>query len=116
MSTPFDENIENVFGTLPADEKRTIISHGAAIYLSDLKKRLFLAQAKINHFEKQYGLSLTRLEEKGLPINADFQMHEDYVMWNHWTDTYEKLKKRIALLEKLTLSGLFQGEAINDSD
>lgn len=116
MSTTFDENIDNLFSTLTADEKRTIISHGAAIYLSDLKKRWFLAQAKIDHFEKKYGLSLTRLEERGLPTDADFQIHEDYVMWNHWSDTSDKLKKQINLLEKLTVSGLFQGENINVSD
>jgi hypothetical protein len=85
-----DKNIENKFSLLSQKEKIAVISHGVAVRFSELNKRLFLAQSKVSHFEKKYDLKLTELEEKGLPDNADFEMHEEYIMWHHWTKVINK--------------------------
>lgn len=77
------EKIEVEFELLPSEERIAVISHGAALRLSTLKKRLFLAESKIRHFQEKYEVSLAELEAKGLPDDADYEMHEDYIMWHH---------------------------------
>ena len=77
------ENIENKFELLPVEEKIAVITHGAALRLSALKKRLFLAESKVHGFQDKYHISLVDLEAKGLPDDADYEMHEDYIMWHH---------------------------------
>ncbi len=71
------EKIEKRFSQLPPEEKAAVISHGAAVRFSDLNNRLFLALSKIRFFEEKYHMKLSEPEEKGLPDNADFEMHED---------------------------------------
>ena len=110
------ENIEVKFELLPLEEKIAIISYGVALCLSALKKRLFLAENKIRHFQEKYHISLVDLEVKGLPDNADYEMHEDYIMWHHWAEVGEKLKGQIALLEPLVPQGLYMSEGLNVSE
>ena len=71
------------------------------VKLSYLKKRLFLAESKLQRFEAQYGVSLAQLEAEGLPDDADYIMHEDYLMWHHWADAAEKIRPDIAALEEI---------------
>ena len=42
---------EKFFLSLPREERETIISHGTAIRLSNLKNQLFLAESKVRHYE-----------------------------------------------------------------
>jgi len=93
--------IETLFIALPFEDKREIILHGTALYLSTLKKRLFLAIAKIEQFEKKYQISLDKLDSEGLPDDADYHRHEDFILWHHWADTGKKLKEQINSLNKL---------------
>lgn len=116
MNQSSEKTIESVFFSLSANEKRAIISSGAAIYLSSLKKGLFLARAKIREFEEKYGISLEELDEKGLPDDADFQMHEDYLMWHHWEDKSRKYKRQIKLIEPIVARGLYPAEVLNVCD
>lgn len=76
--------VETVFATLPPEEREVIISHGTALRLSDLKKRHFLAASKVRYFEEKYRVTLPALESAGLPDNAGYEMHEDYILWRHW--------------------------------
>ncbi len=46
METNVKTQMEKDFLSLPRQERESIISHGTALRLSDLKKRLFLAQSK----------------------------------------------------------------------
>ena len=110
------KNIESIFESLSPKDRITIIRHGISLYLSALKKRLFLAQAKIRQFEEKYNISLERLDKKGLPDNADYQMHEDYLMWHHWVDNIRKLKKQIDILDSSASHGLYTGEELYVSD
>ncbi len=88
-------DIEKLFDSLAAEEKTAIITHGIAFYLSAIKKRLFLARAKVGDLEKKYCTTLRELDLNGLPDDAGFEMHEDYIMWHHWNDVSQKLKKQV---------------------
>ena len=105
--------IEGLFFSLPQDERAAIISYGMAIRLSDLQKRLFLAESKVNHFEGKYQTPLAELDSKGLPDDADWEMHEDYILWHHWAEVINKTREALVSLEEITSSGLCLGEMIH---
>ena len=105
--------VEEAFLTLPPQEREAVISHGVALRLSDLRKRLFLAENKVRHFEEKYEDTLDIVEDSGLADDADYEMHEDYVMWRHWTIVAEKTKRDIAVLEEIAQHGLFLGESVH---
>ena len=105
--------IEGFFSSLPEDERVAIISYGVAIRLSDLRKRLFLAESKVKHFEGKYQTTLAELDSDGLPDDADYEMHEDYILWHHWAEVIEKTKEALVSLEEIASSGLCLGEMIH---
>ena len=105
--------IEGLFSSLPQDERAAIISYGVAIRLSDLRKRLFLAESKVKHFEGKYQTTVAELNAKGLPDDADYEMHEDYILWHHWAEVIEKTREALASLEEIASSGLCLGEVIH---
>ncbi len=102
------EKIESRFLLLPPEEKTAVISHGVAVRFSDLNKRLFLARSKVRFFEEKYRMRLPELEEKGLPDDADYEMHEDYIMWHHWNEVAEKTGKQVELLQAIAEYGVFR--------
>jgi hypothetical protein len=107
-SPKISEKIENYFFALSPEERTLVISHGVAVRFSDLNKRLFLAVNKVRFFEEKYNTTLSAIENKGLPNNADYEMHEDYIMWCHWSETAEKLKKQIEALQAISEYGVFR--------
>jgi hypothetical protein len=110
MDTRDTMQIEPTFLSLPGEERETIISLGATLRLSYLKKRLFLAENKIKHFQEHYGTTLAQLEAEGLPDDADYRMHEDYIMWSHWSNVIDRIKTDITALESIVKQGLYLGE------
>jgi len=106
MQPVANESIENKFSSLSSEEKISVISHGVALRLSEWKKRLFLAESKVRFFEEKYDISLVELDERGLPDDASHEMHEDYIMWHHWTDAVEKARKQISDLEAIAAYGV----------
>lgn len=106
--------MEKNFLSLPGGEREAIISLGATLRLSYLKKRLFLAENKIKQFEQQYDKTLSQIEDKGLPDDAGYQMHEAYIMWSHWAEVVDKVKQDIQILEKITRQGLIWEENFRD--
>lgn len=113
MSSDTRTKIEESFLSLSREERGAIISHGTALRLSDLRKRLFLAESKARYFEDKYRLPLTQLDTDGLPDDADFEMHEDYVMWHHWTEVVEKTQQDIVSLEEIARQGLYLGDTVH---
>lgn len=107
MTIDMTARLEQAFLSLPRMEREAIISYGAAVRLSGLRKRHFLAQSKIQGFEKKYGMTLAQLDATGLPDDASFEMHEDYIMWRHWQDVLETVTRDIAALEKIAAQGLY---------
>jgi hypothetical protein len=106
MQTAHKRDIEKLFNSLAAEEKTAIITHGMAFYLSAIKKKLFIAREKVLDFEKKYKITLKELDSNGLPDDAGFEMHEDYIMWHHWHDMSQKLKKQIENYRTAELIGL----------
>ena len=98
--------IEKKFATLPDKDRETIISYGASLRLTSLKKRFFLADHKAKSFEKQYKTTLKKIEKEGIPDDADHEMHEDYIEWSHWVRIAKKCKKEIALVQGIVQQGL----------
>ncbi len=105
--------IEKAFLVLPRSEREAIIGYGAAVRLSSLKKRLFLAQSKERYFETKYHTTLEQLESDGLPDDANFEIHEDFVMWHHWHNVALTVDQDIAMLEKIADQGLYIMDADN---
>jgi len=101
---------EKTFLSLPREEREVIISHGTALRLSELRKRLFLAESKVRHFEGKYKVTLAQLDADGLPDDAGYEMHEDYIMWHHWAEVADKVKSDIVSLEEIVQQGLYVGE------
>ncbi len=97
--------IEESFLALQSEKKTAAITHGVAVRYSELQKRLFLAQSKVLFFEDKYMTTISDLENRGLPDDAGHEIHEDYVMWNHWKDVLEKVKKKISFLSESGWSG-----------
>jgi len=110
MNTGVKTQVEKAFLSLPREERKTIISHGTALRLSNLRKRLFLAESKVRHFEEKYRVTLSQLDTDGLPDDANYEMHEDYIMWHHWAAVANKTKKDIAALGEIAQQGLYLGE------
>ncbi len=110
MDTGVKTPVERAFLSLSCEEREAIISHGTALRLCNLRKRLFLAESKVRHFEEKHRVALAQLDADGLPDDADYEMHEDYVMWHHWAAVAEKTKKGIASLEEIAQQGLHMGE------
>jgi hypothetical protein len=106
MGPATTEIIEDKFSSLSAEEKASVISHGVALRLSGWKKRLFLAESKVRSFEDKYHTSLAELDAKGLPDDAGHEMHEDYIMWHHWTEVVEKAKKQVSVLQAIATYGV----------
>jgi hypothetical protein len=41
-----------------------------------------------------------QLDADGLADDADYEMHEDYIVWHPWTAVADKIKKSITFLEE----------------
>lgn len=102
------ENIENGFQSLSPKEKTSVISHGVAVLFSNLNNRLFLASSKIHFFENKYRMTLSELDQKGLPESGDVDAHEDYIMWHHWSGVAEDVSKQIASLRPIAGFGVYR--------
>jgi hypothetical protein len=78
--------------------------------MSALRNRPSLAESKARHFEAHYRITLEQLDARGLPDNASYEMHEDYILWHHWAEVTKKVAQDIAALQEIAQQGL-PGEA-----
>ncbi len=113
MNALATKRVEELFSSLTRDEKVNIISHGVALRLTELHKRLDMAERRIHKLEEKYGKSLKELKTHQLPDDADYEMHEEYVMWNHWVETVDSLQERIDSLSEIAEQGLYLGESLS---
>jgi len=113
ITTFTPQAIEGLFSSLPQDERAAIISYGVTIRLSDLRKRLFLAESKVKHLEEKYRITLAKLDSEGLPDDADYEMHEDYILWHHWAEVIQKTREALVSLEEIAGRGLCLREMIH---
>ena len=92
---------QEAFLQLPGDERASVLAFGIAMRLSQLRERLFLAQAKVKELEEKYGTVLAALDLEGLPDDASPEMHEDFILWHHWDERAQETWTKISLLEQL---------------
>ena len=91
-------NVSDVFVTLPQEDQEKIFDIGTAFRLLDLQKRLAQAQENVRKFEAKYDTTLDMLESEGLPEDADYEMHEDYIEWHYWARVREKTQDTLDVL------------------
>lgn len=94
--------IERTFYALDLDDRAEIFSVGAAFHRLTLKKRLERAGHKVQEFEALYQTTLDRLEINGLPDDAGYAMHEDYVEWHYWSRVAKQARRALDTLAILT--------------
>lgn len=94
---------------LPEQELASILRQGALVRLPFLEGRLQSAQTEAKRFEVKYHTTLTQLRQQGLPSDANYEMHEDFIEWEYWSDLATELKEttaQIRLLLNATANGL----------
>ncbi len=84
--------MENVLDIteLPVEELASILRQGAILRLPYLENRLLQAKEQVNRFEAEYGTTLDLLRTRGLPDDADYKLHEDFIEWEYWGDVLEQ--------------------------
>ena len=101
MSTTMPQYLE-IFSTLTEEDRKAILDVGVAFRRVEIEKKLARAQSIIQNFEKQFGMTFERLEEEGLPEDADYRMHEDYISWSHYTRVAKKAQETLRALDALS--------------
>ena len=75
---------------LSDEELAFIFRQGAILRLPYLERRLLQAREQVRGFEEKYGTTLALLSSQGLPDDADYKMHEDFIEWEYWSDVLHK--------------------------
>jgi hypothetical protein len=56
----------------------------------------------MQEFEARYHTTLDQLEADGLPDEADYTMHEDYIEWYYWSRVVEQTLQTLDALSALS--------------
>ena len=90
---------------LPDEELASILKQGALLRLPFLEGRLFKAGEEVKRFQNKYRTTLDNLKSQGLPDDADYEMHEDFIEWEYWNDVLNETEMIVrgvkAILEKV---------------
>ncbi len=86
---------------LPAEELASILRQGAILRLPYLEGRLLQAKEQVKRFEEKYGTTLDNLKSQGLPENADYEMHEDFIEWEYWDDVLHETTTTVRNIQAL---------------
>jgi len=101
-ATPEPKVLERIFHSLSPEDRVEILSIGAAFRRLSLEKQLARAQSKAQEFEARYHTTLYQLEAEGLPSDADYAMHEDYIEWHYWSRVLERTRKTLDTLAAIS--------------
>jgi hypothetical protein len=107
MDTEMMTALERAFSVLSHEEREIIIRHGVVLRVADLRKRLFLAENKIHSFAERYQTTLDQLDASGLPDDASYEMHQDYIMWHHWDAAAQRVIQDTQALQAIAPHDLF---------
>ena len=69
--------------------------------MEELEAKLQEARQHIATFEQKYGLTFARLQQAGLPDDANLEAHEDYVEWSSWEGRAAELKSKLEELQAI---------------
>jgi hypothetical protein len=101
-TTPKLEVLDRIFHSLSPEDRVEILSIGAAFRRLSLEKRLGRAQSKVQAFEARYHTTLDQLEADGLPDEADYALHEDYVEWHYWSRVLGQTRETLDALDAIS--------------
>jgi len=97
---------------LPSQEMLSILRQGSVLRLPHLEGRLHQAQEIVRRFESLYETTLDILLLEGLPDDADYQAHEDFIDLEYWQEvaleTEDVIKNIKRILEKAEDSSVFR--------
>jgi len=71
---------------IPPREVASIFRQGAILRLPYLEGKLLQARKNVKNFELKYKNTLNQLKANGLPEDAGYEMHEDFLEWEYWED------------------------------
>lgn len=71
---------------IPPREVASIFKQGAILRLPYLEGRLLQARKNVRNYEQKYKNTLNQLKTNGLPEDAGYEMHEDFIEWEYWQD------------------------------
>ncbi len=97
---------------LPEEELTSIVRQGALLRLPYLEGRLQSAQTEAERFEEKYHTTLSHLKQQGLPNDANYEFHEDFIEWEYWTDQISRLQETTAQI-RLLLDATANGPAVS---
>ena len=86
---------------LPAREMLSILRQGSVLRLPHLEGRLRQAQTQVDRFEATYGTTLPELKATGLPNDANYQAHEDFIEWEYWYDVLRETELIVENVKKI---------------
>lgn len=90
---------------LPEEEKDLIVENGARYRILEFEHKLKKIESEIAKLEKSFGHSFEKLERIGLPDDADYKAHENYL------DLKALVYGRLEIQEKIkALKELFELE------
>jgi hypothetical protein len=90
--------VDRAFHSPAPEDRAEILSVGAAFHRLNLEKRLERSRSKVQALEAKYHTTLGQLESNGLPDDADYVMHEDYIEWHYWSRVLEQTSETLAAL------------------
>ena len=93
---------------IPAEELAYIVRQGATLRLPYLEACLLQAKEHIRGFTEKYGTTLQHLQAQGLPENAGYAMHEDFIEWEYWEEVLQETEIVVKNI-KILLAKLEQG-------
>jgi len=86
---------------LSAEELTSIVRQGAVLRLPYWEGQLLQAQEQVRHFEKKYGTTIDVLTTQGLPDDATYELHEDFIEWEYWNDLLHKTRATIGRVKSI---------------
>lgn len=86
---------------LPTFELIPILRQGAVLRLPYLKSRLWEAQKHVKTFEDKYATTYSKLNSYGLPDNASYEMHEDFIEWEYWAEVAQETNAALNNVETI---------------
>lgn len=86
---------------LPSQEMLSILRQGSMLRLPHLEGRLRQATEQVNRFEAVYGITLEKLMAQGLPDDANYQAHEDFIEWEYWQDVISETDNIIKNVKRI---------------
>jgi hypothetical protein len=86
---------------LPEEELASILRQGALLRLPYLESRFQSARAEYERFERKYNTTLKQLRQEGLANDAGYELHEDFIEWEYWSDEMGRLQQTIAQIQHI---------------